>query len=182
MTDLSHVIEEARTKQIEVLTGAPQTEQELDALAAELGVKFPADYRRLATRVGALSFRKDGVHYFAFGKPGPATTEAGIPLDLRTAGRAFRDRPPPFSDDTSPIVVVPVAAKIDLDHGHVELTLVDADGAYRSMFEGGAISGPRSLLDVEAIFPFFVAMFNPDGTRRSADDLLADMGVTILGR
>lgn len=177
MTNLMHVIEKARGKQIEVLTGTPQTEQELDIIAAELGVKFPADYRRVITSVGALSFRKGSVHYFAFGKPSAATIAAGVALDLLAAGRAFRAHSQlPFSEETAPIAVVPVAAKIDLDYGHVELTLVDADGAYRSLYEGGAVSEPRMLLDVEGIFAFFVAMFDDDGTRRSGADMLADMG------
>lgn len=178
MTSLMDVIAEARGKQIDVLMGAPQTEQELDVIAAELGVKFPADYRRVITSVGALSFKKDNVHYFAYGKPSAATIAAGIPLDLLEAGRAFRAHPQlPFAEETTPIAVVPVAAKIDLDFGHVELTLVDADGAYRSLFEGEAVSEPRMLLDVEGIFAFFVAMFDRDGTRRSAEDMLADMNV-----
>lgn len=177
MTDMRQIIEQAHAKQIEVLVGTPQTEQELEAIAAELGVKFPSDYRRVLTSIGALSFRSGGVHYFIYGKPSAATTEAGLALDLLETGRAFRGHHLPFDDDTSPIAVVPVAARLDLDHGHVELTLVDADGAYRSLFEGGAVSGPRMLLNVEWMFPFFVAMFNDDGTRRSAADMLASMGI-----
>ena len=179
MTSLMDVIEEARAKHIEVLIGEPQTEQEIEAVAAELGVKFPADYRRVLTTVGALSFRKDSLHYFAYGKPSAETEAAGVSLDLLEAGRQFLAHPLASPDDPGAIAAVPVAGKIDLDHGHAELTLVDADGAYRSLFEGGSVSEPRLLLDVEGIFAFFVSMFDRDGNRRDPTDMLASMGITF---
>jgi hypothetical protein len=180
MSDLSALIQQARSKQIEVLVGERFTDAELDALATDFGVKFPNDYRKLVVETGALSFRKGGVHYFVYGKPSPETNAAQIPLDLVAAGNAFRSANLPFAEGTTRSKVVPVAARVDLDYGHIEVTLADADGAYRSHFEGDEISEPRQLLDVEGMFPFFVTLFRDDGERRSPQELLEALGVTTV--
>jgi hypothetical protein len=182
MSDLTTLIEQARHKQIEVLVGERYSDAELDAVAAEFGVKFPADYRTLVIETGALSFRRGDVHYFVYGKPSAETIAAQIPLDIMEAGNAFKTAELLFAEGTATSKVVPVAARVDLDYGHVELTLVDADGAYRSHFEGDAISEPRLLLDVVGMFPFFLSLFREDGARRSPQELLDAIGGTVSAR
>lgn len=171
--ELRQAIEDARRKNIEVVAGAPYTADELDAVAARLGVAFPADYRLVALEHGSLSFRVGEHHYAAFGKGSAATQEAGMQLDVVEMTTRFRAGNVPFSADTEPAPVALVAAMLNPAHGHFEYTLVDADGAYRTLFHGGEISEPRTLVSVAGIFPYFAMMYRDDGTPLSAAELLA---------
>lgn len=173
---LNQAVRDAERRGVEVLHGIPMTPEELAALERDLGVRFPLDYRAVALEFGALSFRRadEGVHYLTYGKPGPGLAPLGLDLDLRAAAALFRPELLVFDEDGPPAaVVVPVAAKLDRPYGHEEVILVDNDGRYRDVFPGGPISPPRTLVDIQSLFPWFVKMFAEDGRRLRPAELLA---------
>jgi hypothetical protein len=111
-----------------------------------------------------VSFRKDRNHWFTFGKQ-----TIDPKMDLLVAGREWQAG---FG-----MKICPLAAKLDHEYGHLEFVVTDANGAYRQYFDGGSISEPRSLVDVDGMFPYYVMMYRDDGTRRSGNEMMDLIGV-----